>query len=96
MTALFAGPTEAEYKRGLRFVASGADGFTNLSIRSGVARVRLTGGCRSGGSTFTVANEIRPTLKQFASIRYVKVLDPLGRTERPTGSSDSIPECLEP
>ena len=96
MTALFAGPTEGEYARGLRFFASDASGFANLSIRSGVARVALTGGCHSGGSTFTVANEIRPTLKQFPSIRYVKVLDPHGRTARPTGSSDSIPECLEP
>ena len=96
MTALFAGPTEAEYNRGLRFVASGASGFANLSISLGVARVRLTGGCRSGGSTFTIANEITPTLKQFRSVRYVKVLDPLGRTARPTGLSDSIPVCLEP
>jgi Fe-S cluster biogenesis protein NfuA len=77
-------------------VASGASGFANLSISSGVARVRLTGGCRSGGSTFTIANEITPTLKQFRSVRYVKVLDPLGRTARPTGLSDSIPVCLEP
>lgn len=93
---LFAGPTRAELARNLRFVRSGATGFANLSIVAGIARVRLTGGCNSGGATYTIANEIRPTLRQFASVRWVKIYDPLGRTERPTGNSDSIPLCLEP
>jgi len=93
---LFAAPTQAERARGLRFVASQATGFKNLQIRGGVARVRLTGGCSSGGSTFTVAQEITPTLKQFSSVRWVKIYDPAGHTERPTGRTDSIPVCLEP
>jgi hypothetical protein len=95
---LFAGPTRAEHARGLRTVRSGATGFTRLTISSStkVARVYLKGGCASGGSTFTVANLIRPTLKQFASVRWVKIYDPQGRTEHPTGRRDSIPECLEP
>lgn len=93
---LFAGPTQAERARGLRFVASKATGFRHLTIRHRVARVQLTGGCSSGGSTFTVAQEIRPTLKQFSSVRWVKIYDPAGHTERPTGHTDSIPECLEP
>lgn len=93
---LFAGPTRAEIAKGLRFVSSEATGFTNLSIRNGVARVQLTGGCNSGGSTLTIANEIFPTLKQFSSVRYVKIYDPSGHTETPNGRSDSIPECLEP
>ena len=93
---LFAGPTAAEAGRHLRFVRSHATGFTALSIASGVARVRLTGGCASGGATYTIADEIRPTLKQFATVRFVKIYDPQGRTERPTGNQDSIPTCLEP
>ncbi|MEO3782180.1 GerMN domain-containing protein [Actinocorallia sp. B10E7] len=93
---LFAGPTASERARGLRFVSSRATGFKNLSIRKGVARVTLTGGCSSGGSTFTVADEITRTLKQFSGVRWVKVYDPSGRTERPAGRSDSIPTCLEP
>jgi hypothetical protein len=96
LTALFAGPTGGEYARGLRLVTSGATGFTGLSIRDGIARVRLTRGCNSHGSTFTVANEIVPTLKQFPTVRHVKIFDPQGRTEQPTGRADSIPECLEP
>ena len=94
---LFAGPTLAERANGLRFVRSEATGFTNLRISdTGVARLRLTGGCDSNGSTFTVANEIRPTLKQFASVDFVKIYSPSGHTENPTGRSDSIPLCLEP
>lgn len=94
---LFAGPTQVEKRvRHLRLVRSGATGFADLRIRGGIARVRLTGGCSSGGSTFTIADEIFPTLKQFRSVRWVKIYDPAGRTERPTGRSDSIPECLEP
>jgi hypothetical protein len=94
---LFAGPTRAEHARGLRTVRSGATGFTRLTIsKSKVARVYLKGGCNSGGSTFTVANLIRPTLKQFTSVRWVKIYDPQSHTEHPTGRRDSIPECLEP
>ena len=64
--------------------------------RDGVARVWLTGRLSSGGSTFTVASEIMPTLKQFPSVRWVKIYDRNGRTERPFGHSDSIPFSLEP
>ena len=56
-----------------------------------MARIQLTGKVRSGGSTFTIANEIMPTLKQFPSVRWVKIYDQYGHTERPYGHSDSIP-----
>ncbi|GIH78253.1 GerMN domain-containing protein [Planobispora longispora] len=93
---LFAGPTQAERAQGLRFVSSRATGFSKLTIKKGIARVYLTGRCGSGGSTFTIANEIVPTLKRFPSVKWVKIYNALGQTERPTGPSDSIPECLEP
>jgi hypothetical protein len=93
---LFAGPTQAEQARGLKFVSSGATGFKILSIRDGVARVQLTGKISSGGSTFTIANEIMPTLKQLRSVHWVKIYDRNGHTERPFGHSDSIPFSLEP
>jgi len=93
---LFAGPTQAEQARGLKFVSSGATGFKILSISGGVARVQLTGKLSSGGSTFTIANEIMPALKQFPSVHWVKIYDQNGRTERPYGHSDSIPFSLEP
>ena len=96
MQRLFAGPTQAELARGLKFVSSGAAGFKILSIRHGVARVQLYGKISSGGSTFTIANEIMPTLKQFRSVHWVKIYDRSGHTERPFGPSDSIPFSLEP
>ncbi len=96
MTALYAGPTDYDRPSGLSFVSSDSSGFTALRLRNGIARVRLTGGCDSGGATFTVANEIVPTLKQFASVDAVKIYDPAGTTEKPHGHTDSIPECLEP
>lgn len=96
MQRLFAGPTQGELASGLWFVSSGATGFKNLTIRDGVARVQLTGRISSGGSTFTIANEIMPTLKQFPSVHWVKIYDQFGHTERPFGHSDSIPFSLEP
>lgn len=93
---LFAGPTAAEVAAGLTFVSSGATGFNKLTISDRVARVQLTGGCNSRGSTLTIASEIVPTLKQFSTVRWVKIYDPAGHTERATGHFDSIPTCLEP
>lgn len=94
--ALFAGPTPQERAAGLRLVRSRAWGFDDLSVVDGIARVRLTRGCRSGGSTITVAGEIAPTLRQFPTVDWVKILAPGGGTEQPTGDVDSIPACLEP
>ena len=97
MDRLFAGPTNDEKALGLRFVSSRAKFYSNLTVSSGeVARVRLRGGCDSGGSTVTIANEIFPTLKQLPNITWVKIYDYYLQTENPTGQVDSIPECLEP
>lgn len=96
MQRLFAGPTRLDRVYGLESVRSGATGFADLTIADGIARVRLTGGCDSKGSTLTIAAEIMPTLRQFPGVRWVKIYDPAGHTEDPTGRSDSIPVCLEP
>ena len=95
---LFAGPTRAEARKGLQFVASGATGFRDLSVNpGGVARVTLRGPCDSGGSAVvTIANEIRRTLRRLPSIDWVKIYDREGVTEQPYGKTDSIPFCLEP
>jgi len=96
MDRLFAGPLAGERADGLKLLRSHARGFADLVIADGVARVRLTGGCNSDGSTVSIAGEIVPTLKQFANVDRVKILDPSGSTEIPTGHTDSIPTCLEP
>lgn len=93
---LFAGPTPAEVAAGLTFVSSDATGFSRFTISDHVARVYLTGGSNSHGSTLTIANEIMPMLKQFSSVHWVKIYDPAGHTEHPTGHTDSIPFGLEP
>ena len=94
--ALFAGPTPAETVTGLRLVRSRAWGFDDLSVSDGIARLRLTRACGSGGSTVTVADELVPTLKQFPTVDWVKISGPGGQTEQPHGPVDSIPTCLEP
>jgi hypothetical protein len=93
---LFAGPLDREKAHGLRLVRSRAKYFAELSIRDRIARVRLVGGCSSGGSTVTIAGEIMPTLRQFATVDWVKIYGPGGHTADPTGPTDSIPECLNP
>jgi hypothetical protein len=94
--ALFAGPTPSETAAGLRLVRSGAWGFDDLRIVGGTARLRLTRGCGSGGSTVTVADEVAPTLRQFPTVDWVKIYSPAGTTEQPECHVDSIPTCLEP
>lgn len=93
---LFAGPLPRERADGLRLVRSGATSFGDLSIESGIARVRLVGGCSSGGSTVTIAGSIMPGLRQFPSVDWVKIYDPAGDTASPSGTSDSLPDCLSP
>jgi hypothetical protein len=94
--ALFAGPTSLEKAAALRLVRSRAWGFADLGISDRIARLRLTRGCSSGGSTVTVAGEIAPTLRQFPTVDWVKIYAPAGGTEQPSGLVDSIPACLEP
>lgn len=93
---LFAGPTRSEKSRGLRLVRSRAADYTDLEISDGVARVRLVPRCGSRGSTVTIAGEIMPTLRQFDSVRWVKIYDPRGRTQDLSPTGDSTPTCLEP
>jgi hypothetical protein len=94
--ALFGGPTPSERAGGLQLVTSRAWGFDDLQVSGGIARVRLTHGCNSNGSTLTVAGEIMPTLRQFPTVDWVKIYGPGGSTEQPQGQVDSIPTCLEP
>lgn len=93
---LYAGPTTAEAARGLRLVTSRSTGFSNLHVHGGVADLRLRGGCSSGGSTFTVANLMVPTLTQLVTVDAVRIRDPQGNTEPAAPGGGSIPVCLEP
>jgi Fe-S cluster biogenesis protein NfuA len=93
----FKGPGYTEkYTYGWVAVYSGATGYSKLDVADGIARVYLTGQCNSQGSTFTIAQPLKDTLKQFSYIQFVKIYDQNGNTEVPDGPQDSIPACLEP
>ncbi|HEX8992590.1 MAG TPA: peptidoglycan DD-metalloendopeptidase family protein [Anaerolineales bacterium] len=97
LDAYFQGPGYTEkYTYGWIAVYSGATGYSKVDVTDGIARVYLTGQCNSGGSTFTIAQPIRDSLKQFSNIQFVKIYDQNGNTEQPDGPTDSIPACLEP
>jgi hypothetical protein len=93
---IFAGPTIHELGEGLRLVASGATGFASVRIDRGIARLRLTGGCAGGSSSFTIADSIMPTLRRLGSVDWVKISDPAGQTQHTAGRRDSLPSCLDP
>lgn len=96
LDALFAAPSAEEQARDLVFVASEATGARAIRVEDGIAHVELLGGCDSRGATFTVAQEIIPTLTQLEEVEFVKIYDPAGTTGEPEGRSNSIPGCLEP
>jgi hypothetical protein len=96
MDRLFAGVLPRERAAGLRLLRSDAKDFADLRIADQIARVRLVGGCSSGGSTVAIAGSIMPTLRQFPTVDWVKIYGPGGHTASPNGPSDSIPDCLNP
>lgn len=96
MDRLFAGPLAGERARGLRLVRSGATGYDDLTVAGGTADLRLTGRCRSGGATVSIAGEVLPTLEQLPTVDRVVLRDAAGSTLDPDGPGDSTPACLEP
>lgn len=96
MDRLFAGPLPGERARGLRLLRSGANGYDDLTVAGGVADLRLTGRCSSGGSTVSIAGEVLATLKQLPTVDRVVLRDAAGSTLDPDGPGDSTPACLEP
>ena len=96
MDRLFAGPLPGERARGLRLLRSGATGYDDLTVAGGTADLRLTGRCRSGGATVSIAGEVLPTLKQLPTVDRVVLRDAAGSTLDPDGPGDSTPACLEP
>jgi hypothetical protein len=96
MDRLFAGPLAGERSRGLRLLRSGATGYDDLAVAGGTADLRLTGRCRSGGATVSIAGEVLPTLEQLPTVDRVVLRDAAGSTLDPDGPGDSTPACLEP
>ena len=93
----FKGPGDTE-KYVYRWVAiyNGFTGYTRLEVAGGIARLYLKGTCNAPDPTYTIAQVLFVNLKQFSSIQFVKIYDQNGSTEKPDGSVDSIPACLDP
>lgn len=91
----FEGPTEEEKARGLRLLANGLTG-ARVVRQGATVHVHTTGVCATNGAAYNVSALLIRNLKQVAGVRYVKLYDPQGHTQQPTGDSDSIPECMEP
>ncbi|SHN87750.1 Alcohol dehydrogenase GroES-like domain-containing protein [Geodermatophilus obscurus] len=98
MDRLFAGPTPAEQARGLQFLASGATGFSDLSLSQQIARVRLAGGCSSGGPTVSIAGEIFPLLlvRHGGRRQGLRPAGPDRATHRSGGLHPGVPGAVTP
>jgi len=93
----FKGPGSQErFQYGWVALYNGFTGYDRIEIRDGIARLHLEGTCDRAGQTYTIANLLTLTLKQFPEIRFVKIYDENGATQNPDGLSDSIPPCLQP
>ena len=93
---LFRGPTAEEQSRGLRFVSSGAVGYTNVRAHDGGVTVQLRGECKNEGGVYTVADHIERSLEELGHVTWVQLLGPDGATANPGKRADSRPDCLEP
>ncbi len=75
---------------------NGFTGYSRFELTNGVAHVYLTGTCDRAGATYTIADLLIYNFKQFSEVQFVKIYDENGTTQNPSGSSDSIPACLQP
>ncbi len=75
---------------------NGFSGYERFEFRDGVLHLYLKGSCDRAGQTYTIADLLTLTLKQFPEVQFVKIYDENGVTQNPSGLSDSIPPCLIP
>jgi hypothetical protein len=93
----FKGPGSTErFSFGWIGIYNGFNGYSQIDIANGIARVHLTGRCEASESDYNIADILSYNLKQFPEIEYVKIYDENGITKDPFGVSDSVPMCLEP
>jgi hypothetical protein len=93
----FKGPGSTEkYSYGWIALYNGFTGYDRFDLQDGIARVYLKGACDRAGATFTIADLLADSLKQFSEVQFVKIYDENGTTQNPDGLNDSIPSCLQP
>ena len=92
----FKGPGSTErFTYGWIALYNGFTGYSRFDLINGVAHIYLEGTCDRAGATYTIANLLTYNFKQFPEVKFVKIYDENGTTQDPTGSSDSIPACLQ-
>jgi len=94
LTEYFKGPGDVEKHNGLVVVLNGFTGFSRVQNESGILRVYLTGACQPASGSYSLAQALFATLKQFPEVQYVKIYDEAGNTRLPSGAADSAPACL--
>ena len=95
LQSLYSGPNKEEEQQGLTLLKCQTTSANLLSITNGLAQVQLVGDCGDCGS-IGIYDSIVKTLKQFKTVEYVHVLDPQGKTQVISNTTDARPECLEP
>jgi hypothetical protein len=95
LSEYFKGPGATERSYGWIALYNGYTGFSKVEVADGIARVYLAGTCDQGGGSYTIADLLMKSLKQFSTVQYVKIYEN-GQTQSPEGPGDSIPVCLEP
>jgi hypothetical protein len=93
----FKGPGATEkYTYGWINLTNGFTGYNRFELTNGVVNIYLKGVCDRGSATYTIANLLTYNFKQFPEVQFVKIYDENGSTQNPSGSSDSVPACLQP
>lgn len=91
----FQGPNPEEQLQGLVVERSGYVGYRRLEFSYGILTVYLAGNCQPGGTSYSIAQPLIATLKQFPAVKYVKIFDEYDHTRDPFGPGDSWPVCLD-
>lgn len=93
---LFAGPTPAEARRGLRLVTSGFEGVVSVTWIGARVRVDLVGRCDDDADPDEphIGRLVAATVRELGGVEVVDVRDGDGRSRRSADSVDSFPPCL--
>jgi len=95
LSEYFNGPDAAEKARGLIGLYNGFTGYRRTELVNGIVGIYLEGNCQPNGASYTIAQPLIDTMKQFPGVRFVKIYDEYDHTRDPLGNADSWPVCLD-
>ena len=91
----FKGPNAEQKAQGLIGVYNGFTGYRRAELVNGMLGVYLEGNCQPNGTSYSIAQPLIDTLKQFPGVTYVKIYDEYDHTRDPLGNTNSWPVCLD-